>query len=189
MDWQALCLPSYTPMTAAPLSQPDIVAELFEIQAERRRLDERATELLMLLHKPRKDQKRPITLIFGKNVIRWDGGALAISGKGYKFVKALYEADEMQLEIAALEELVWQGDIEEKGMIVKQHTFVVALQRFSEKLEKEKFPYKLLPVRSKEKYEIMERKTGKKPIAKRIQSEIIGAKLGITINCENVRSD
>jgi len=176
-------------MTVAPLSQPDIVAELFEIQAERRRLDERETELLTLLQTPKKGTKRPVCLVFGKNVIRWDGGALAIMGKGYKFVKALYEADEMRLEIEALEALVWRDDMEEKGKIVKQHTFVVALQRISEKLERAKFPYKLLPIRSKERHEIMERKPGKKPTAKRIQSEIIGAKLGITVNCENVRSD
>ena len=133
--------------------------------------------------------EKPVTLTFGTNVIRWDGGALAISGKGYKFVKALYEADEMQLEIEALEKLVWMDDVELKGKIIKQNTFIKALQRLSETLERAKFPYRLFPIESKEKFEIVERKLGKKPITKRIQSRITGAKLGMTVNCQNVISD
>jgi transcriptional regulator with XRE-family HTH domain len=158
-------------------SQAEIAARLIA-------LDQQEQEILT--GKVRTEKQ--VSLTFGRDIIKWEGGALAIGGKGYKFVKALYEADEMQLEIAALEELVWQDDIS-KGKFIKQHTFVVALQRFSERLEKEKFPYKLLPIRSKERYEIMEHKAGKKPTAKRIQSEITGARLGITFGCENVRSD
>ena len=45
-------------------------------------------------------------LFFGKNVITWGNGqALYFRGKGYLFVKALYEADGMQLEIADFEDL------------------------------------------------------------------------------------
>ena len=171
---------------------------LDDIRQERRELllsQTRITERLLALDQKEQEiltgkvrKEKPVSLTFGRDIIKWDGGALAIGGKGYKFVKALYEAEEMQLEIEALEELVWQDEIG-KGKIIKQHTFIVALQRFSERLEKEKFPYKLLPVRSKERYEIVEHLTGKKPTAKRVQSEIIGARLGITFGCENVRSD
>ena len=176
-------------MTAVVLSQSEIVAELLAIQAERRRFDERETELLTLLQNPQNGTKKPVLLRFGKNVITWEGGALAIGGKGYKFVKALYEADGMELDIEALEEFVWQNDVEEKGKVIRQNTFRVALLRLSEKLERAKFPYKLLPERSKEKNEIVVREVGKKPITKRIQSEIIGARLGVTVNCTNVTAN
>jgi len=160
-------------MTAVPLSQPGIVAELLAIQAERRRLDKREMELLTLLQEPKKDSEKPVLLAFGRNVIRWEGGALPIRGKGYKFVKALYEADQMRQKVRTLGKKVWNNPV------VKQHTFIVALHWLAEKLEKAKFPYRLLPVRSQERFEVMERKKGKKPVTKRIQSEIIGAKLGI----------
>ena len=131
----------------------------------------------------------PILLTFGKNVIQWKDGALAIRGKGYKFVKALYNADEMQLEIAALEEIVWKDDMEMKGKIIKQNTFIKALQRLAETLERAKFPYRLLPVESKERYEVVAQHQEKKPTSKRIQSRITGAQLGMTVNCPNVLSD
>lgn len=160
-------------MTAIPLSQSEIVAELLEIQAERRRLDERETELLTLLQKPKKGTKRPVELTFKKNVITWEGGALPIRGKGYKFVRALYGANKMRQKVRTLGKKIWNNPV------VKQHTFIVALHWLAEKLEKARFPYKLLPVRSQERFEVVERTKGKKPITKRIQSEIIGAKLGI----------
>jgi hypothetical protein len=132
----------------------------------------------------------PILLTFCKKIITWDGGALYISGKAYKFVKALYEADDMELDIPALEEIVWKQEIGgESKVIIKQNTFRVALLRISEMLEKAKFPYRLFPVRSEEKTEIVERAIGKKPATKRIQSEIIGARLGVTEKRKNVTAN
>ena len=134
--------------------------------------------------------EKPVPLIFGKNVIQWQGGALAISGKGYKFIRALYEADEMHLDIPALEEIVWNEEIGEgTKAVIKQNTFRVTLLRLSETLEKAKFPYRLSPIRSEEKTEVVERAVGKKPITKRIQSEIIGARLGVTTRRKNVTAD
>jgi hypothetical protein len=72
---------------------------------------------------------------------------LYIKGKGYLFVKALYEADGMQLEIADLEDLVWKVDEKKNVEMVTSSTFRVLLHRLSTKLEKAKFPYRLLPTR------------------------------------------
>jgi len=172
---------------------------LDEIRQERRELllsQTKITERLIALDQKEQEiltgtvrPETPVSLTFGKNVIRWEGGALAISGKGYKFIQALYEANEMRLEIAILEEMVWKDDLEEKGKVIRQNTFRVALLRLAEKLEKAKFPYRLLSERSKEKNEVVERKQGKKPTTKRIQSEIIGARLDVTVKRTNVTSN
>ena len=148
-------------------------------------LDKEELEILTGKVRPEK----PVSLTFSKNVIRWEDGALAISGKGYRFVKALYEANDMRLEIAVLEEIVWKDDMEEKGKVIRQNTFRVALLRLAEKLERAKFPYRLLPERSKEKHEVVKRKPEDKPTTKRIQSEIIGARLDVTVKRTNVTSD
>ena len=173
---------------------------LDKIRHERRELllsQRQITERLLALDQEEHEiltgkvrMEKPVTLTFGKNVIRWDGGAVPMRGKGYKFVKALYEADEMQLEIEALEETVWKQEISgESKVVIKQNTFRVALLRLSETLEKAKFPYRLFPVRSEEKTEIVERAIGKKPITKRIQSEIIGVRLGVTEKRKFVTAD
>jgi len=167
-------------MYSLPLSKSEIVAELLEIQAERekiadavKRLDDRQMELLIRLQSPKKATKKHIPLTFGKNVITWDGGALAIKGKGYRFIKALFEADKMRLKREILGGIVWNNDL------VRQNTFIVFLHWLAGKLEKAKFPYRLLPAKSKEKIKTVEHKAGEKPVKKRFQSEIIGAKLGI----------
>ena len=172
---------------------------LDEIRQERRELllsQTKITERLIALDQKEQEiltgkvrPEKPVSLTFSKNVIRWEGGALAISGKGYRFVKALYEANEMRLEIAVLEEIMWKDDMEEKGKVIRQNTFRVALLRLAEKLERAKFPYRLLPERSKEKHEVVKRKPEDKPTTKRIQSEIIGARLDVTVKRTNVTSD
>jgi hypothetical protein len=75
----------------------------------------------------------------------------------------------MRLEITDLEELVWQVKSNDNGKMIKQNTFVVCLHRLSEKLEKAKFPYRLLPIRDK------------------VKTEITGARLCVTDNCHNDR--
>ena len=175
-------------MTAVLLSHSEIVTELLDIQAERRRLDEKEMGLLALLQKVKKAVKKPIPLTFRKNVITWDGGALPIRGKGYRFLKALYNADKMRRKIATLEQIAWKEDIR-KGKIIQQHTFIVMCHDLMKKLRKANCPYQLSFVRSKEKVKVVERKGGKKPVTKRIQSKIIGAKLGIREFPENLTSD
>jgi hypothetical protein len=158
-------------MTAVPLSQSEIVAELLEIQAERRRLDEREMELLTLLQKPKKGLRKPVLLTFGKNIISWEGGALSITGRGYKFVKALYDADGMRRKEATLGRLVW-------GQEPKHHTFRELARWLAEKLEKAKFPYQLLPLMSKEKtVPTGEKHSDGKPKLKHLRPVIIGVKL------------
>ena len=161
-------------MTARPLSKSEIVAELLEIKAEQRRLGNRETELLTLLQNPKKKgAKKSVPLTFGKDVITWDRGALVIKGKGYKFVKALYDADKMRLKRELLGKVVWNDSL------VNRHTFIVLFHWLSEKLEKAKFPYRLIPVKSKSRVETTLEIRKNKPVKKLIQSEIIGVKLGI----------
>jgi hypothetical protein len=183
-------------MTAVLILQPEDVARILEIQKEERELSARLDILLSEGEKiiaGTEHTEKPM-LKFDKNVIRWDGGTLAIRGKGYALVKILYESktemDEMVLDIATLEDTVWKDDVDEKGKaLIRQNTFRVALLRFAEILERAKFPYKLLPVRSQEIREITPNADGKKPLTKRIQSRIIGAKLGVTVCRQNVTPD
>jgi hypothetical protein len=181
--------------TGALLSTPEIAARLLEIHTARKTFDVEEAELLARLQKPKNDTVKPARLTFGKNIIAWGNGkALAIKGKGYLLVKVLYEADEMQLSIADLEKFVWQVKDNNEDKTVKQNTFLVCLRRLSEKLEKAKFPYRLLPTRSQERIEnngeIWKDKSGiEKPGRKRFRSEITGAKLCMTVNCKNVMLD
>jgi len=115
--------------------------------------------------------KKPIELRFGKNIITWDGGALAIKGKGYKIVKALYEADKMRLKEATLDKRFWDGKVTHK-------TFKENIRQIAEKLERGKFPYSLLPVESKPKVvPIGEKGAYGKKSMRYIPAEIIGVKL------------
>ncbi|MDR0328803.1 MAG: hypothetical protein LBI05_10955, partial [Planctomycetaceae bacterium] len=91
-----------------------------------------------------KRAEKPVPLTFGKNVITWDGGAVALEGLGYKFVKALYDSKSMKLKEATLGRLVW-------GQEPKHQTFKELVRWLAEKLERAKFPYQLLPVMSKER--------------------------------------
>ena len=167
-------------MTASPLSKSDIVAELLKIQAERekiadavKRLDDREMELLTRLQNPKKATKKHIPLTFGKNVITWDGGALAIRGKGYAVIKALYDAKKMRLREATLCPIVWSD-----GDSADNHdNFKELIRWLSEKLEKAKFPYRLLPVMRRERVENTGEMRNGKPVKKRIRSGIIGVKL------------
>jgi DNA-binding response OmpR family regulator len=161
-------------MTADLLSTPKILDRLLEIHAARKAFALEEAELLTQLQKPKKDTVKPVPLTFGKNVITWgDGQALAIKGKGYKLVKALYEANKMRLKRETLGVIVWNCDL------VRQNTFLLFFHWLSEKLERARFPYRLIPIKSKEKIKTVEHKAKGKPVKKRIQSEIIGAKLDI----------
>ena len=161
-------------MTAVKPSQSEIVARLLEIHAARKVLDIEQTELLARLKNQGKTIEKPVPLAFGENAVTWgDGQVLVIRGKGYKFIKALYESDKMRIKKQQLERHVWGKDK------VKHHTFTVLLHWLSEKLEIAKFPYRLLPTRSKEQIITVEHKEGEKPVKKRLQSEITGAKLVI----------
>jgi hypothetical protein len=171
-------------MTSLPTSQPEIVAELLAIRAEcgrlvdaMKRLDERVSELLGRLENPDKATGRRIPLAFGKNTITWGtGNVLYIKGKGYKLVKALYEAEGMSLTEEIIGEIIWDTD-PEKSELPNHKNFKVFLLRLATRLEKEKFPYRLLPKRSKERFEETEKMQGNKPEVRRIQPEIIGARL------------
>lgn len=139
-------------------------------------------ELFGRLQKPKKNSLSPsVPLTFGINVITWENGqALVIKGKGYKFVKALYEADKMRLREATLDRLIWKDN-------VNHCNFKVFIRRLAEKLEKAKFPYRLLPVKSKPKVKQTRKKyKGNKPEMVFIPPEIIGVKLHGTKLCANV---
>jgi len=154
-----------------------------QIQKERQDLHlaiKQAIERLAVLDKmeqelqtgKKRTAEKPTKLTFGKNVITWDGGALPIRGLGYRFIQVLYEANDMKRTVRTLGLQVWGNPM------VRQNTFIVFTHWLSAKLEKAKFPYRLLQVKSKERYEATdgEFKSGK-PKRKRIQSEIIGMKL------------
>jgi len=134
-------------------------------------LDQMEQELLTgKKHTPEK----PIELQFGENVILWEGGALSIRGLGYKLLRVLYEADGRKRTVRTLGKQVWGNPL------VRQNTFVVFIHWLSAKLERAGFPYRLLFIRSKERYESTgEKDENGKPKRKRIQSEIIGVKLDI----------
>ena len=167
-------------MTAPPLSKSEILAELLEIQAERRqiadavkRLDDREMELLTRLQSPKKATKKHIPLTFGKNIITWDGGGLAIKGKGYKFVKVLYDAKKMRLKEATFDRLVWNNKLP------SHDAFKEYIRWLATKLEKAKFPYRLIPVKSKGQIKsfLNPNSDDGKPLQKWIDPGIIGAKL------------
>jgi len=127
-----------------------------------------------LLTGKKRAAETPIELRFDKNVIIWDGGALPIKGLGYKFVQTLYEANDRKRTVRMLGKQVWGNSL------VKQNTFIVFIHWLSAKLEKANFPYRLLPIKSKERYEATgEKFKSGKPKRKRIQSEIIGVKLDL----------
>jgi len=118
--------------------------------------------------------KKTVPLTFGKNIITWDGGALPIKGKGYKFIKALYEAKNMRLKEAALDRLVWDGELS------SHKTFRELIRWLSEKLEKVKFPYHLKPAMSKGKVKAFLNPDASdgRPLQKWIEPVVMGAKLG-----------
>ena len=167
-------------MSSLPLSKSEIVAELLKIQAERRqladatkRLDDREMELLTRLQSPKKAAKKHIPLKFEKNAITWDGGVLAIRGKGYTVIKVLYEAKKMRLKEAALDQLVWNNELP------SHDAFKEYIRWLATKLEKAKFPYRLIPVKSKGKIKafLNPNSDDGKPLQKWIEPGIIGAKL------------
>jgi len=171
-------------MTAVALSKPEIIARLVEIHLARKAFDIEEGELLARLQRPKKDKDRPIELTFGKNIISWGNGqALPIKGKGYKFLKALYYADGMRLKEEILGRIVWDNDTP------NHRNFTRYVLWLSEKLEKAHFPYRLIPAKSKEKIKTIENPNGGKPTKERIQSEIIGAKLGTKQTLPDFASD
>jgi len=138
----------------------------------------------------RSDAGKSISVYFGKNAISWKGGALGISGDGYKILKALYYADENYLTREELEELVWDKrklTEENEGRFVKQDTFLQAVTRLAEKLASVNFPYQVIKIESEAKYEPTGKKfkSGMKKI-KPLKPEIIGVRLNPTVDCKNV---
>ena len=171
-------------MSTVSLTKPEILARLLEIHAARKAFDVEEGELLARLQQSTRNTARPTELTFGKNTITWgDGQVLYIKGKGYKFVKALYETDKDWLKVEQLGLLVWENEL------VSHNTFTVMLHRLSEKLASVGFPYRLVPKKSKIRVELTGEVRGNKPVKKLIQPEIIGAGLGLTVNCQNVRGD
>jgi hypothetical protein len=167
----------FFPMSAVSLSQPEIISRLLEIHATRKAFVVEETKLLAQLQESKNRGSKNNTslrvpLTFGKNAITWgEGQVLAIRGKGYKFVKALYEANKMRLKEDTLAKLVW----EHKNPT--HHNFKEFVRSTAEKLERAKFPYRLLPVMSKEKTEDTGKTHKGKPLLRRVQPEIIGVKL------------
>jgi len=159
-------------MTAVPLSQSEIVARLLEIKVARRAFDVEEDELFALLHQKKKRPAPPVPLTFGKNVITWGGSALPIKGKGYKFIKVLYEADKMRLKEATIGRIVWGRDKEPNHPAFKEFTRWLA-----EKLEKAKFPYQLRHVMSKGNVKRTGKMRREKPIKVFVPPEIIGVRL------------
>jgi hypothetical protein len=86
-------------------------------------------------------------------------------------VKVLYEADKMRLKEDTLARLVWEHKRP------NHHTFKEFIRSTAEKLERAKFPYRLLPVMSKERTEPTGETRNGKPVIRRIQSEVIGVKV------------
>ena len=162
-------------MTAVSLSKPEIVARLLEIHVARKAFDIEEGELLARLQRPKGNTARPIELTFGKNIITWDNGqALSIRGKGFRFIKTLYYASGMRLKRERLGKMVWDNEMP------NHHNFKEFIRKTAMKLEKALFPYRLIPVKSKEKVQNTGKTRNGKPEKVRIQSEIIGAKLETT---------
>ena len=109
-----------------------------------------------------------------RRIIRWNGGDIRLGKKGYKFIESLYFAKKRRLKIPTLEYKVW-GE-----KVINRNTFRRFTHDLSTLLEKAKFPYRLIPAKSKERYERTEERLpsgGHK--VKRIQSVIIGISLGV----------
>ena len=156
-------------------------------------LDQEANEILT--RTMRSDMNQSISLKFGKDVISWgnSGKALAIRGDGYRILKALYDADQNFLTREKIEEILWDKKKlveDDESHFVKQNTFCKAISRLAEKLEFAKFPYRITKVESDTQYEPTGKKfkSGKQKV-KPIQPEIIGVRLGGTVNCPNVPLD
>jgi len=156
-------------------------------------LDQKEHEILT--GKVRSDINQSVSLKFGKDVITWgnSGKALAIRGDGYRILKALYIADKNYLTREELEEIVWDTKKfveDDEARFVKQNTFRKAISRLAEKLELAKFPYRITKVESDTQYEPTGKKfkSGKQKV-KPLQPEIIGVRLGGTVNCPNVPLD
>jgi len=168
----SLSLFPYSPMSTVSLSKPAILARLLEIHTARLTLDREEADLWARLQKPKGDKGRNVPLTFGKNTITWgDGQVLYIKGKGYQFLKALYFSKGMRLTVAKLGKMVWGNEV------LNHRSFTRYVLWLSEKLEKAQFPYRLLPAKSKERVETIEKPESGKPVKKRIQSEIVGIRL------------
>jgi hypothetical protein len=176
-------------MPALATSQPEIATELLEIQAEQgrlaaamKRLDERVAELLTRAQSPEKITKKHVPLTFGKNTITWGtGNTLYIKGKGYKLVKALYEANNMCLSEEILGKSIWDMK-PEQDELPNHDNFKALIRNTATKLEMKKFPYRLIPEKSEERFEETGKMRGNKPEVRRIQPEITGVRLDAKVN-------
>ena len=134
---------------------------------------------------PRKRKRTPppIELAFGKNIITWDRGAVALEGVSYKIVKALYDANGMKMKEGTLGRLAWGNEPAHKN-------FTERIRRVSEQLEIAKFPYRMLSVMSKEKTILTgEKYPDGRPKFKHIRPVIIGVKLTATSKSAKVAAD
>ena len=153
---------------------------LLEIREERQALHARLVALDQeeneILTGTERTGKKPVPLTFGKNVVAWGDRKMPLKGKGYKFVKALYDAKKMRLKGGTLGKRVWGKDKEPQ-----RHTFNVFIRWITEKLEKAKFPYLIKPVMRKGQVRQAEERRGRnnKPIKIYEPPEIIGVKMHV----------
>ena len=159
-------------------------SRLLEIQKEQQEqllVIEQAHARLAALHKEAneilteiKHVKSLVPLTFSPNAITWGNGQkLVLKGKGRKFILALYKAKKMRLKEGTLGKRIWGKEGEPT-----HNTFTEYVRWLSLKLEKAKFPYRLLPARSKQKMEETgEKFRNGKPKPKYVPPEIIGVKL------------
>ncbi|MDR3183668.1 MAG: hypothetical protein LBT89_12265 [Planctomycetaceae bacterium] len=87
-----------------------------------------------------------VDLIFddANRTVKWSGGTVKLPPKPYLLVKTLWFAAEHRLELADIEEAVWQEELECEAA-VERHTILTLIGRTSKKLAVSFFPYCIEP--------------------------------------------
>ena len=163
------------------------IAEMYErrdrLAAELATLDQMIKAKVLRAGKGKQKHTPSVKLTFGKNVITWDGGAVTLEGVEYKIVATLYAANKMRLKEATLGKRAW-------GDEPTHRAFRERVRSVTEKLEKAKFPYRLLPVMSKPRMVLTgEKFPNGKPKQKCLRPVIIGFKFNDTSPRANVAVD
>ena len=172
-------------MNTVPDLQLEDVARLLEIEKLTQALARERKAILMKAVRTecKEPVLAPIEFTFGKNIITWNGGAVALAGVEYKIVKALYEAKNMRLKEETLGQRAW-------GKETTHEAFKERVRCVTEKLEKAKSPYRLFSVMSKEKtIPTGEKYRNGKQKFKHLRPVIIGVKLITTSSRANVAVD
>jgi len=157
----------------------EILAQLDAFELATKELRAELREIL----EPDKRKCTPIKLTFDKNIITWNGGAIALKGLGYKIVRTLYEVNDMMMEEATLGERVW-------GQEPKHRTFNELVRWLMEKLERAKFPYQLIFIMSEEKIiQTGEKYSDGRPKLKHLRPVIIGIKLNARTTSANLAAN